>query len=203
MVEGVEEGGIDDDGVGWIEHAYFVFKSVKIDTSLSAHAGINHGKERCGDIDIFDASLEGAGSKSAQVCDHAASKIDKQGMACGTAIAHGFPHLSKRIQCLARISGTNDYRLGMTQAGKMLHHRETLLVCSLVGQQKKLVMRYMLYGVCQCLCYVCRNNNVICHKPLNLGQRYEQTSEKYEGYFNIFHSKCQLSSQFIAKIQKS
>ena len=124
-------------------------------------------------------------------------------MACGTAIAHGFPHLSKRVQCLARIGGSNDYGLGMTQAGEMLHHGEALLVGSLVGQQKELVVRYMLYGVCECLCYVCRNDNVVCHKPLILAQRYEQTSEKYEGWFNIFHSKCQLSSQFVAKIQKS
>ncbi|MBP3349641.1 MAG: hypothetical protein J6L03_03250 [Bacteroidaceae bacterium] len=31
-------------------------------------------------------------------------------------------------------------------------------------------------------------------------QRYNQTSEKHEVYFNVFHSECNTSSRFISKI---
>ena len=33
-------------------------------------------------------------------------------------------------------------------------------------------------------------------------QRYSQTSEKHEVYFDVFHSECRVSSQFTAKIVK-
>ena len=32
-------------------------------------------------------------------------------------------------------------------------------------------------------------------------QRYEQTSEKHEVYFNVFHSECSISSRFTSKIE--
>jgi len=35
-----------------------------------------------------------------------------------------------------------------------------------------------------------------------LPQRYSQTSEKHEVYFDVFHSECRVSSQFTAKIVK-
>ena len=34
-----------------------------------------------------------------------------------------------------------------------------------------------------------------------LPQRYKQTSEKYEVYFNIFQSECSVSSRFTSEIQ--
>ena len=33
----------------------------------------------------------------------------------------------------------------------------------------------------------------------SLLQRIEQTNEKHEVYFNVFHSECGISSQFTAK----
>ena len=33
-------------------------------------------------------------------------------------------------------------------------------------------------------------------------QRYKQTSEKYEVYFDIYHSECSVCSQFSAKLTK-
>ena len=46
--------------------------------------------------------------------------------------------------------------------------------------------------------FLFRTASYLCGLP----QRYVQTSEKHEVYFNVFHSECRVSSQFTAKIVK-
>ena len=75
MVEGLEEGGVEDDGFGIAEEANLVFQSAVVEARLAAYGGIDHRQQRGGDIDEGQAALEGADGKAAQVGDHAAAEV--------------------------------------------------------------------------------------------------------------------------------
>ena len=65
LVKRLQEWGVEDDAVGIVEYAHFVFQTVEVDACLSAHAGVDHCEQRCRDVDEVDAALEGGCGKTA------------------------------------------------------------------------------------------------------------------------------------------
>ena len=64
-IERLKEFGVEYHSVGSVEHADFVLQSVEVDSCLSAYAGIDHGEEGGGNVDVLDATLEGGCCKTA------------------------------------------------------------------------------------------------------------------------------------------
>ncbi len=59
VVEGAEEGGVEDDAAGIVEDTNLVFQSTEIDARLAAHGGIDHREQGGGYINIRYTALEG------------------------------------------------------------------------------------------------------------------------------------------------
>lgn len=163
MVEGVEEGGVDDDGVGWIEHAHFVFESVEVDACLASHAGVDHGEECGGDVDVGDASLEGAGGESAEVGDHAAAEVEEEAVACAAAAAELCPYGGEGGEGLMGVGGGYDNVDGVLHEGVLLYEGEAQAVGCFVGEEEELVVWYAADGVGQALLYVGGDDDFVWH----------------------------------------
>ena len=74
-VEGAEELRAEDDRGGIVEHPDLILQSTEVDARLAADAGVDHGEQGGGDVDVLDAALESGCREAAQVGDHAAAYI--------------------------------------------------------------------------------------------------------------------------------
>ena len=74
-IEGTQKLCAEDDRSGIVEYPDLVLQTSEVDACLTADAGIDHGEQGGGDVDIIDAALEGGCRKAAQIGHHAATYI--------------------------------------------------------------------------------------------------------------------------------
>ena len=74
-VECLQECGVEDDGIGIAEHTHLVFQATEVDARLAANAGVDHGEQGGGDVDVVDTPLERRGGEASQVGHHAPTYI--------------------------------------------------------------------------------------------------------------------------------
>ena len=58
-----QEGGIEDDGTGIVEHADLVLQTSEVDACLATNGGVDHREQRGGYINIRYTALERRGCK--------------------------------------------------------------------------------------------------------------------------------------------
>ena len=74
-VEGAQELCVENDRGGIVEHPDLILQSTEVDACLAADAGVDHGEQGGGDVDVVDAALEGGCCKAAQISHHATTYI--------------------------------------------------------------------------------------------------------------------------------
>lgn len=92
--ERVEDGGVDEDGVGLVEGAEEVLAALEVDAGFAADGGVDLGKESGGDLDDGDAAHEDGGEEAADVAADAAAEGDEDaGSVCAAGehlVGEGF-----------------------------------------------------------------------------------------------------------------
>ena len=184
-IQSAQEVGTEDDGAGAVEDTYLVLQSAKVDACLASHAGIDHTQQCGGDIDVLNAALEGAGSKAAQVRNHAAAQADKQAVACGATLLQGLPDGRECLESLVLVGSTNGYHLGLLQIGIVFYEGPAELQGGGVGEDKELVMRTALNGLAQVFRKVLAYDYVLFHYHL-LRSLYK-IAAKIQKTLNIEH----------------
>ena len=106
-VEGLQELRVEDDGAGSIEDTNLILQASEVDARFTPDAGIDHGQQRRGDVDVGDAALEGGGGEAPEVRNHATAQVDEHGMARGTTLAQCRPHGCQRVEVLGLVGGGN------------------------------------------------------------------------------------------------
>ena len=134
-VERLQECRSDDDVCGTGEYPDFVLAPVEVDARLSAHGGVNHGKERCGDIDEAYAALEDAGGKASEVGDHPTTHINEQRVACASQRREPAEDVEQRFGILRLLAG----REGMALHGFRHKTRQAMMCGMSVGEEEHLV----------------------------------------------------------------
>ena len=135
----------------WSEYSDFILKAVEVNTGLPTNRRIDHSQQGSRNIDISNASLKSRCGKTSQIGHHASTYINKQRMAGSSLLTQCQPNLRQGIQCFIRITGSDNYLLGMTHYGKVLHHRQTQTVRTLIRQDEKMVVRAFTDGFCKTL----------------------------------------------------
>ena len=75
-IQGLQELGVENHELRVVENTHLVLQTSEVDAGLSTHRCIYHCQQGSRDVDEVDATLEGAGCKTAEVGYHTASEVD-------------------------------------------------------------------------------------------------------------------------------
>ena len=114
-VEGAQELGTYDNGLGGVEGANFVLERVVVDAGLATYGCVDHGEQGGGDVDAADATLIGGCGKAAKVGDHAAAYIEQERVAGGAVGAQLVPHVGEGGQVLVVVACRDGDEVGMAR----------------------------------------------------------------------------------------
>ena len=137
QVERTQELAGEDNCGGAVEDADFVLQPSEVDACLAAHTGIDLAEQRCRDVDVGDAALEGAGSEASQVRHHAASQVHQERVACGTTLLQGRPDMCERFERFVVVRIADGYHLGPLEAGQGTDEWPAEAECCGVGEYEE------------------------------------------------------------------
>ena len=167
-VERVEEASVDDDVACVGERPDLVLQSAEVNACLASHRCVDHGEQRCGDVDEVDAALEGGSSEAAKVGHHAATEVHEQRVACCAAPLQCCPHVGERGERFVRVVVTYRYGGGVVLGEQRCHLRQAALLCDVVGENEDTVVFRLGDGLRQVVLYVLGYYHSLLHKFLIL-----------------------------------
>ena len=163
VVERVEKVCVKQYRTGTVEDTDLVLQSSEIDARLASHAGIHHAEQCGGNINVGDATLEGAGCKAAQVCDHAAAQIDHQAVPRGSPFLQSRPYMGECVECLMLVGGSYGDEPCSLHAGKMADRGPAKFAGGGVRQNEETVVRTSLDGLFQVGFQIVADDDFLCH----------------------------------------
>ena len=139
-IQSLQELSVENHELRVVENAHFVLQTAEVDTGLSAHRSIHHGKQGGRDIDEVDATLKGAGSKTSQVGHHAASQVNHARVTGSATLLQSFPNHHEALDVLVAVGCRNRNHLCFLHAVEFLQQREALFLGSGISKNKQLVV---------------------------------------------------------------
>ena len=160
-IEGAQESGVDNHGVGIAEDANLVLQPAVVEARLATHRGIDHGQQRGGNVDEVQAALEGAHGKAAQIGHHASAQVHHQRVAGGPMLLQLAPHLLHGVERLLLVTGADGDDCAAAHACQAAQQRQAQVAGMGVAHHEQAVVGCLLHGIGQRLCQTCREKHFL------------------------------------------